>query len=61
MQRRKVSDSVPHVKSRGKKTPQGSEPSEQLGMGDPSDHSAGHDKGAGASKPGTSHKGPDRT
>lgn len=66
MQRRKVSDSVPHLKSRGatlksKKPTPGVPEAEQLGMGDPSDSSAGHDKGAGAAKPSTAHKGPDRT
>lgn len=59
MQRRKVSDSVPNVKSRGKKLPKAAP--EQLGMGDPSDYSHGHDQGAGASKPGTSHSGPDKS
>jgi hypothetical protein len=56
MQKRKVSDSVPHVKSRGAKLPKPAPA--QLGMGDPSDYSAGHDQGSGAAAPATSHKGP---
>lgn len=59
MQRRKVSESVPTVKSRGKKTPKPE--SAQLGMGDSSDYSHGHDSGSGASKPATSHSGPDKS
>ncbi len=69
MQRRKVSDSVPNLKSRGKKTPQmgGASPTpgvnvpEALGNSDCSDYSDGHDKGSGVAKPATKHKGPDRT
>lgn len=66
MQRRKVSDSVPHLKTRGAKLsnskPNPGVPADaQMGMGDPSDYSEGHDKGSGAAKPATKHKGPDRT
>lgn len=56
MQRRKVSDSVPHLKSRGKKLPKAAD--EKLGMGDPSDYSHDHDSGSGAGKPATAHTGP---
>lgn len=66
MQHRKVSDSVPHVKSRGAKLsnmkPTPGVPAEAApGAGDPSDYSHGHDAGGGQSAPATSHKGPDRT
>lgn len=33
----------------------------KMGAGDPSDSSAAHDSGSGASAPKGSHKGPDRT
>lgn len=59
MQRRKVSDSVPHMKARGKKLPKAEKM--ELGMGDPSDSSEGHDSGAGKAKPAVMHKGPDKT
>jgi len=64
-QRRSVPASVPSVKSRGKRLPEGGKLGvpEALapGSADASDSSDGHDKGAGKSKPATAHKGPDLT
>jgi len=63
---RKVSSSVPHLPAHGKKVKQanmmqpGAPQDMAPGAGDPSDYSAAHDKGAGASAPKGSHKGPDK-
>lgn len=61
---RRVSSDAPHLPAHGKKIkdmngmqpgmPQDMSP----GAGDPSDYSAGHDKGSGGSAPKGSHKGP---
>lgn len=61
--RRKVSDSVPSLKSRGAKLATskpvpGVPVDAPLGAGDVSDCSKGHDKGPGEAKPAVNHKGP---
>ncbi len=63
MAKRKVSDSVPNVKSRGMKSSSmkpipGVLQDAVLGNPDPSDCSKGHDKGAGEAAPASSHKFP---